>query len=119
MELIFMTGTKISSAQALVTDGCAITTLLDEVPEADEIRAELTKPYFTRRWQQSMERSFWITSDGTTALCLTVTGLDLEEMVALWLSFEQYRRRSGFTLSASTLGQIIEAELGFTVEFEN
>ena len=112
-----MIGTRISSAQALIADGRAITRLLDEVPEAEEIRPELSKPYFfIRRWQQSMQRSFWITSDGTTALCLTITGLDIDEMVVLWVSFEEYRRRAGFTLSATTLSQIIEAELGLTVE---
>ena len=113
-----MIGTRISSAQALIVDSRGITRLLDEVPEA-EIRPELAKPYFfIRRWQQSMERSFWITSDGTTALCLTVTGLDIDEMVVLWVSFEEYRRRADFTLSATTLSQIIEAELGLTVEIE-
>jgi hypothetical protein len=119
MELVVMIETKISSARALIADARAMAELLDEVPEAQEIRAELSKPYFTRRWQQSMQRSFWITSDGTTAVCLTVTGLDLDEMVALWVSFEDYRRRVGFTLSANTLSQIIEAELGLTVELEN
>ena len=113
-----MIGTKIASAQAPIADGCAMTKLLDEVPEAEEIRPELSKPYFIRRWQQSMQRSFWITSDGTTALCLTVTGLDIDEMVVLWVSFEEYRRRADFTLSATTLSQIIEAELGLTVEIE-
>jgi hypothetical protein len=114
-----MIETRISSARALIGDTAAIAELLDEVPEANEIRAELSKPYFTRRWQQAMQRSFWITSDGTTAVCLTVTGLDLEEMVALWVSFEGYRRQAGFTLSATTLGQIIEAELGVSVELED
>ncbi len=114
-----MIGTRISSAQALIVDSRGITRLLDEVLEAEEIRPELAKPYFfVRRWQQSMQRSFWITSDGTTALCLTVTGLDIDEMVVLWVSFEEYRRRADFTLSAPTLSQIIEAELGLTVEIE-
>ena len=115
-----MIETRILSAQALIADGRAITRLLDEVPEAEEIRTQLSKPcFFIRRWQQSMQRSFWITSDGTTALCLTITGLDIDEMVVLWVSFEEYRRRAGFTLSASTLSQIIEAELGLTVEIED
>ncbi|HUI59454.1 MAG TPA: hypothetical protein VLX90_04490 [Steroidobacteraceae bacterium] len=114
-----MTATKISSAQARIADGNALTRLLDEVPEAQEIRDALSKPYFTRRWQQSMQRSFWITSDGTTAVCHTVTGLDLDEMVVLWVSFDEHRHRAGFTLSALTLSKIIETELGLTVELEN
>jgi hypothetical protein len=119
MELVSMIGTKISSARARVADRTAMAQLLDEVPEAEEIRAELSKPYFTRRWQQSMQRSFWITSDGTTAVCLTVTGLNVDEMVAIWVSFEDYRRRAGFTLSATALSEIIEAELGLTAELKN
>jgi hypothetical protein len=114
-----MTATKISSAQAPVTDFRALSRLLDEVPEAEEIRPQLGKPFFARRWQQSMQRSFWISSDGSTALCLTLTGLDVDEMVAIWVAFDAYRRRPGFHLSAGSLGEIIEAELGLAVEFEN
>ena len=47
-----------------------------------------------------------------------LTGLELDEVIALWLSFDDYRRRPGFTLSASSLGNIIEAELGVTVELD-
>jgi hypothetical protein len=93
--------------------------LLDEVPDADEIRAQLHKPFFARRWQQSMQRSFWITSDGNTAVCLTLSGLDVDEMVAIWVAFDAYRSRPGFSLSASSLGEIIEAELGVVAELDN
>ncbi|MDE2447743.1 MAG: hypothetical protein KGO22_02150 [Gammaproteobacteria bacterium] len=110
--------TRISSAQALVTDSTAIMHLLDKVPDAGEICIELSKPYFTRRWRYSDQHSFWIASDGTTAVCHTLTGLELDEVIALWLSFDDYRRRPGFTLSASSLGKIIETELGLTVELD-
>jgi len=110
--------TRISSAQALVADSAAIMHLLDEVPDAGEICIELSKPYFTRRWRHSDQHSFWIASDGTTAVCHTLTGLELDEVIALWLSFDDYRRRPGFTLSASSLGKIIETELGLTVELD-
>jgi hypothetical protein len=109
---------KITSARALVADSTALGRLLDEVPDAEELRVELVKPYFTRRWQHSAQHSYWIASDGTTALCLTLTGLELDEVIALWLSFDDYRRRPGFTLSASALGNIIETELGLTAELE-
>lgn len=108
--------TRITSAHALVADATALMRLLDEVPDAGEIRPELSKPYFTRRWRPSDQHSFWIASDGTTVVCHTLTGLELDEVIALWLSFDDYRRRPGFKLSASSLGKIIEAELGLTVE---
>lgn len=114
-----MTTTKISSARAPLTDSRALSHLLDEVPEAEEIRAQLCKPCFARRWQQSMKRSFWISSDGNTVVCLTLTGLEVDEMVAVWLAFDGCRTRPGFSLSAGSLGAIIEAELGVDVEFEN
>jgi hypothetical protein len=118
-ELMTIVETRISAARARASDPMALRRLLDEVPDADEIQSELCKPYFTRRWQQSMKRSFWITSDGTTAVCLTLTGLEVDEMVALWVGFDEYRRRPGFTLSALTLSEIIESETGVIAEIEN
>ena len=114
-----MTGAKISSARARIDDAAALSRLLGEVPLAEDFRQLLSKPFFTRRWQQSMNRSFWITSDGTTAVCLTLTGLDVDESVAIWITCDSYLRRTGFTLSASSLSEIIEAELGLAVELEN
>jgi hypothetical protein len=114
-----MTVTKISSERVQVTDSRALSRLLDEVPESQEIRPQLCKPFFARRWQQSTQRSFWISSDGITVVRLTLTGLDVDEMVAIWVAFDGYQRRPGFNLSASSLGEIIEAELGVAVEFEN
>ena len=114
-----MSVTRISSARAQVADSRALTRLLDEVPEAEDIRRHLSQPFFTRRWQQSMRRCFWISSDGSTAVCLTLTGLDVDEMVAIWVAFDGYRARPGFSLTAGSLGEIIEAELGVAVELEN
>jgi hypothetical protein len=51
-------------------------------------------------------------------VCHTLTGLELDEVIVLWLSFDDYRRRPGFTLSASLLSRIIETELGLTVEVD-
>ena len=113
-----MVEAKITSAQALVADTTAIMRLLDEVPDAGEICLELSKPYFTRRWRHSDQSSFWIASDGTTAVCHTLAGLELDEVIALWLSIDDYRRQPGFKLSASSLGKIIETELGLTVELD-
>lgn len=114
-----MVETKISAARARVADPAAMMRLLDEVPGANEIRAELRKPYFTHRWQRSMKRSFWITSDGTTAVCLILTGLEVDELVAIWGNLDEYRRRPGCILSANTLRKVIEAEIGLSVEIEN
>jgi hypothetical protein len=49
----------------------------------------------------------------------TLTGLDVDEVVAIWVAFDTYRGRPGFSLSAISLGEIIAAELGVAVEFDN
>jgi hypothetical protein len=113
-----MVGPRITSTRARIADPFALNRLLGEVPQGDQIRHELSRPYFTRRWQQSMQRSFWIASDGTTVTCLTVIGLSADEMVAVWLSFDDYRHRPGFTFSARSLSEIIHAELGISAEIE-
>ncbi len=114
-----MIETRISTAKARVTDSGALLRLLDGVPQAQEIRDQLSKPFFTRRWEQSTARSYWIASDGATVLCLTVSGLSADEMVAIWVSFDDYRKRDGFKLSARSLGAVIEEELGLSVELVN
>jgi hypothetical protein len=114
-----MVAKTIATTSALVADSRALSRLLVNVPDADEIRTELHKPYFTRRWQASMSSSFWITSDGTTAVCLTLSGLDLDETIAIWLCFDEHRRRPGSLLSACTLSTVIEAEIGLRVEIAN
>jgi hypothetical protein len=111
-----MAAKTISPTRALVADGAALSQLLHEVPESEDIRALLNRPYFTRRWQRSTNRSFWISSDGTTAVCLTVNGLDLDETVALWICFDEHWRRGRSNLSATTLCAIIESEIGLKVE---
>jgi hypothetical protein len=49
-----MAAKTISTARALVADGAVLSRLLDEVLDAEDIRTQLDKLYFTRRWQHSM-----------------------------------------------------------------
>ena len=109
---------RISSSQARLVDTAAVRRLLYEVPEAERIAAQLARPFFTRRWQQSAKRSFWIESDGTSVLCLTLTGLEVDEIVAVWVCFDTYYRQAGLKLSARMLSEVIETELGVSVSLE-
>lgn len=113
-----MNDARISSGTARVADRAALDRLLDGVPLAQEICAYLDRPYFARRWQSSEERSFWISSDGTTTTRLIVTGLDVDETIAVWFSYDEYRRRTGAALSANTLREIIRSELDVHAEIE-
>jgi len=109
----------ISSRHALVADGMALRRLLGEVPDAADIKTEFDKPYFSWRWQHIPSRRFWLTSDGTTVVCLTLSGLGLEETIAPWICFDVHRWRSGLSLSAEILSEVIRAEIGLIVEIES
>jgi hypothetical protein len=113
-----MVTTRISSIRVCVADPLGLSRLLGEVPQGEELREELSRPYFTRRWQQSKLRSFWIASDGTTVTCLTVSGLEVDESLAVWFGFDDYCRRPGFAFSANGLSQVIRTELGIDAEIE-
>src|SRR6185437_8934048 len=106
-EPSIMVAKTISTTGAPIADGVALNELLNEVSDAEDIRAELTKPCFVRRWQHSVGRSSWITSDGTTAACLTLSGLDLDETVALRVCFDVHWQREDFVLSAHILSEIV------------
>ena len=65
-----------------------------------------------------MQRSFWIESDGNTVPAVLHARQALTPLinVAIWVAFDGYQSKPGFRLSASSLAEIIEAELGVAVE---
>jgi hypothetical protein len=113
-----MTDIRIFSVSAQVADRVALDRLLEGVPLREEIWAGLDRPCFARRWESSRERSFWISSDGTTATRLMVTGLNVDETIALWICYDEYFKRAGFAFSARALREIIRSELDVHAELE-
>ena len=113
-----MTDATISSVSARVADRNAVDRLLEGVPVSKEICTSLHHPFFARRWESSCERSFWILSDGTTATRLVVTGLNIDETIAIWVCYDEYCKRPGFALSAGALREIIRLELNVHAELE-
>lgn len=113
-----MPGITISSVSAQVADRAAVDRLLEGVPLSQEISASLHRPYFARRWDASSERSFWISSDGTRTIRLAVTGLSIDETIAIWICYDDYRSREGHEVSACRLREIIRGELDVHVELE-
>ena len=111
-----MNDVRISSFRALIADQAGMARLLQNVPDAQEICTELAKPCFTWRWQGAAQHSYWITSDGVNALCLTVVGLNLDEVIAVWLAVDERRARPGFALGAQLLREILCEELALAVE---
>jgi hypothetical protein len=71
--------TRITSAQDLTAESIPLERRLHEVPGADEICLEPTRPHFARRRRHSDRQSFWTASDGATVVCHTLTGLGRDE----------------------------------------
>jgi hypothetical protein len=111
--------TRIASTSARVTDLTEVCRMLDGLHNAGRIRNKLSKRMFARQWHEASERSFWITSDGATASCLTVSGLTADETATLGRSFDERRAHVEFVLSACTLRDMIEAELDVTADLVN
>ena len=113
-----MPDVSISFLSAQLADRAAVYRMLEGVPLSQEICADLYRPYFARRWDPSRERSFWISSDGTTVTRLAVTGLNVEETIAIWVSYDDYRSRGGLEFSATALREIIRSELNVHAQLE-
>lgn len=111
-----MPDVTISSLRAQVADRAAVDRMLEGVPHSQEICAGLYRPYFARRWDASRECSFWISSDGTETTRLIVTGLSIDETIALWVGYDDYCWRGGLEFSAIALREIIRSELDVHAE---
>jgi len=113
-----MTEVMITSVSAQVADRAAVNQMLEGAPLPEDICAGLDRPYFGRRWDSSGERSFRISSDGTTTTGLAVTGLNVDETIAIWIGYDDCRSRGEFELSAIALREIIGRELHVHAELE-
>ncbi|MDA8348902.1 MAG: hypothetical protein M0038_08885 [Pseudomonadota bacterium] len=111
-----MDDVRILSLRARISDAAAMARLLQNVPDADAVRAELAQPCFTWRCQGATQHSYWLAGNGETALCLTVLGLNLDEVIAVWLAVDERRGQPGFTFSAQVLRDFIREELGVRAE---
>jgi hypothetical protein len=111
--------TLVASVSAQVANVAATCRMLEGLRHAQRIRKNLSRPLFVRQWHQATERSFWITSDGSTALCLTVSGLTADQTATIGKSFDERRVYTELPLSACTMRDIIEAELDVAVSLVN
>jgi len=108
----------ISFVSVQVADRAALVHMLEDVPLSEELCADLCRPCFARRWDSACERSFWISSDGTTATRLAVSGLNVDETIAIWVCYDDRRSRVGLELSAIALREMIRGELGVHAEVD-
>jgi hypothetical protein len=93
--------------------------LLAAAPLAAQIRGRLIEPLLFQHWDELAQRAIWISSDGSQARCVTVSGLSTSEMADLWVSFYERLSRAKFNLSPQLVREIIEAEMDVSVVLVN
>ena len=89
------------------------------MPQLCEIREKLTEPLLFQHWDELTQRAIWIASDGSQVRCVTVTGLSVQEMADMWVSFNVRIQRVAFNLSPQLVRDIIEAEIDVSVALVN
>jgi hypothetical protein len=105
---------RVLRADAHVDDELSLRRLLESLPEADEIRAQLSRRFFARAWDKDSNRDYWVRSDGKQAACFTVCGLTLKQAAAVRVRWDALT--STVDLSERILGELVSAETGETVQ---
>jgi len=90
-------------AAARANDSAALARLLKLVPAALEIRPLLREKYFGQVYDTNAKRDYWLGSDGTTVVCVTIAGVTQEDAVKMRLIFEQ---RTDHTLNAKIAARV-------------
>jgi len=106
--------TRVERADARVDDKAALTTLLEALPEAGELGAQLSNRFFARAWDKATNRDYWVVSDGTRATCYTLIGLNLKQAAAVRVRWDALTGQ--LALTERVLGELVSMETRATVQ---
>jgi hypothetical protein len=105
---------RVVRTDARLEDSTALTRLLEPLPEAGELRAQLSSSFFARAWDKRANRDYWISSDGALVVCFTVCGLNLKQAAAVRVRWDALGGQT--LLSERVLAELVSAETGQTVQ---
>jgi hypothetical protein len=99
------------------------TAFLDPMPESlrNHLRGELRlgHEFGGKQWDREADRDFWVSSDGTHAVCLTLVGLNAEEAAKVRLRFdERCEVDPDICLDMDTVMQVMESVVGAIRSYE-
>ncbi len=100
-------------SEAPLEDGAALERLLEPLPEAEDLRARLSGPFFARAWDAVAQRDHWLASDGRRVTCYTISGLTLRQAAAVRVRWDALRGRTALT--ENVLADLIAWETGSPV----
>lgn len=104
---------SVRRADARLEDGAALDRLLEPLPEAQDLRARLSGPFFARAWDADAQRDHWLASDGVRVTCYTIGGLTLRQAAAVRVRWDALQGRAELTENA--LADLIARETGSPV----
>lgn len=90
--------------------------ILASIPHPEAVRPLLRRPFFGRKWNWMKRRDHWLASDGSTVVCLMISGATAGVIARMRSRFDDLRLRTpGLRPSAEILGELlalIEREQG-------
>ncbi len=105
--------TAVHRADARLQDAAALDGLLELLPEAQDLKARLSGPFFARAWDAGARQDHWLASDGVRVTCYTITGLTLPQAAAVRVRWDAMRGRAELTEEA--LADLVAKETGAPV----
>jgi hypothetical protein len=100
----------VEEIRAQLGDEVALAKLLASIPLPHSVRPLLRKPFFGRKWDCTRELDHWFASDGTTVLCLEISGVSASVALRMRLRFDDLRNASpGLHLSRKVVHGLLEA----------
>ncbi len=100
-------------ADARLDDAAALDRLLKPLPEAEDLRARLSGPFFARAWDADSQRDHWLASDGVQVTCYTMSGLTLPQAAAVRVRWDAMGGRR--QLTEDVLADLIARQTGSAV----
>ncbi len=102
--------TAVRRVDARLDDAAALDELLALLPEAQDLKARLSGPFFARAWDTDAQRDHWLASDGIRVTCYTITGLTLPQAAAVRVRWDAMRGRAALT--EEVLANLVARETG-------
>ncbi|MBV8798780.1 MAG: hypothetical protein JO208_03075, partial [Alphaproteobacteria bacterium] len=100
----------------------AFARFLEPIPKSEQLRALLGRREFsTQYYDEETRRDFWVGSDGSVVVCVTIADIGLEDAARVRLLQQQRSQECGgkFVLSHETVALLVSEALGGTIRLAN
>ena len=101
---------QIEELEARLADDVALANLLASIPLPRSVRPLLRRSFFGRKWNPVHQIDHWFGSNGTTVVCVKISGATAAATARMRMRFDDLRSASpGLQPSRKILHSLIEA----------